>query len=339
MIKIGIDVMSGEAPLSVLLEGCFRSLEHYKNLKLFFIGDEDKIKSHIQLGSQAQNFRRIEILPCNYSIGMGEDPAVIRTKPDSSIMIGVQALRKGSIDALFSPGNTGAALAASLLEVGRIRGVKRPAIASPLPTDLNRKTAIFIDAGANVDCTSEYLLQFAIMGYVYSKKILLLENPSIGILNIGQEERKGNKLTKESFGLLSKLPYNFVGNVEPADFFKHKCDVVVCDGFAGNIFLKSAEATAAQITGIMRSQIKLNRWRQVGAFLMRKMLRGIREEMNASNFGAAPLLGIAKPVLIGHGSSNDVSVFNAIGTAILHVKNSLVESLEEEIAKIQKLMN
>ncbi|BBM88981.1 phosphate acyltransferase [Spirochaetota bacterium] len=336
LTNIGIDVMSEEKSSSELIAGGIQALSVFPNFNLYVVGNQEIIETYLKRVSYPKS--RLTIIPSTEIIGMKEDPTTAaRKKTNASIVIGLDKLKEGVIDSFFSSGHTGAILSAALLKVGRIPGVKRPAIASPMPTSMNQKVSLFLDAGANVDCLPEYLKQFAIMGYVYTHHVLRIKNPKIGLLNLGEEEIKGNKLTKEAYTLIKNLPYPFVGNVEPHAFFKNDADVVICDGFVGNIFLKCAEALAEQISGIMKIQLTQNLITKLGALLLRKPFKRVSQEMTASKYGGAPLLGLRKPVFIGHGRSDARSVLNAIGIAIRDVEMQTHALIETEINNINAI--
>lgn len=330
MIHLGLDIASGEKPLEELLLGVIEALGKNNNVKVSVIGDEKRISDFLKTKSYDE--KRLFIIHSSDTILMTDDPlTVCRRKPRSSLMVGLQALKYDKIDCFFSPGNTGATLTGSLLTVGRIPGIKRPAIACPLPTDLNKKVALFLDGGANVDCTALYLKQFAQMGSIYYQKAFNVEKPRIALLNVGEESGKGNQVTKQAFEKIKQTSLNFIGNIEPREFFEHRADVAVCDGFIGNIFLKTAESTVDQINGILSHGIRQTLLGRIAGYMMLRTFRRIKREMNASNFGAAPLLGVAKPVFIGHGKTDKQSIINAIPIAVKFVQSNCIDMIKKEI--------
>ena len=331
MIHVGLDIVSGELPTSELLMGALIAAKKYK-VKISLIGDEKKIFNILEKRDYNKNL--LSVIHASEIILMTDDPtSACRKKMNSSLMVGLQALKENKIDCLFSPGNTGATLAGSLLTVGRIPGIKRPAIACPLPTKYNKKVALFLDGGANVDCTPLYLKQFAQMGSIYYSNAFNVKSPRVGLLNVGEEKGKGNLVTKQAFEKISQTSLNFIGNIEPKEFFEHCADVAICDGFIGNIFLKTVESSFKQISGIISKEINKNLINKISGYLMLRTIKCIKKEMNASNFGAAPLLGVAKPVFVGHGKTDRESVISAVQSAVQFVQTNCIEMIENEIAE------
>ena len=264
----------------------------------------------------------------NEVVEMGEAPAsAIRKKKDSSISRAIDLVKDGKADAIFSAGNTGAAVAAATLKLRTLEGVNRPAIATVMPT--SKDPFVLLDAGANTDSTPEMLQQFAVMGKIYCKEILGVQSPRIGLLSIGEEEAKGNETTKKSFNLLNNLNLNFVGNVEARDLFGGKVDVAICDGFVGNVLLKTTEAVAGMISSWLKDLYKKTFFRIMGYLLSKGVFKTVKNKVDPSHYGGAPLLGSNGIVIIGHGSSNNLAAFNGIrvaSEAISHDLNHLIES-------------
>ena len=326
MYRIGIDVMSGDNPPPMLIEGCIQSILKQSQSKVFIIGDQKQIKQKLKQHDHLNVNDRIDIIHSREVIGMSEHPAkACRQKRDSSLMIGTQALSEGKIDAFFSPGNTGATLAGSLYSIGRLKGVKRPAIGVFMPTQ--EGWMLMLDAGANVDCHYKYIKQFAIMGISYFSHYFNIKNPRLGLLNVGEEDSKGNDLTKKSYKELQKLPYNFVGNIEPFDIVQGNCDVLVCDGFVGNILLKSFETVAKHLLSTFKSASKEKISYLIGSLFLKKKFIHLKEKWDAKKIGAAPLMGIAKPVFIGHGNTDAKSMEAAINT----ITNCLELNVQQHI--------
>ena len=264
---------------------------------------------------------------------MSDAPAVaIRRKKDSSISRSVELVKEGKADAIFSAGNTGAAVAAVTLKLRTLEGVDRPAIATVMPTP--EKPFVLLDAGANPDSTSEMLQQYAVMGSIYSKEILGVENPTVGLLSIGGEAAKGNETTKKTFLLLEKSHLNFIGNVESGDLYGSKVDVAVCDGFVGNIVLKTSEAVARMIGGWLKSMFRANPIRMTGALLSRGVFNEMKSHADPSNYGGAPLLGANGVVIIGHGSSDAWATFNGIRVASEAIDHNVNHLIEAELKRI-----
>ena len=329
MFKIGIDIMSGERPPDELIKGCLRALDLYK-AELYLVGNKTLIERHTRHVNKNKK-KRLHTIHAESIIGMDETPSkACRKKKDASVVVGCEHLKQGTYDSFFSPGNTGATLTAALLNVGRIKGVKRPAITTPIP-NAKGKYSYILDMGANTDCTWRYLKQFAIMGNVFYKNFYHCPAPTVGLLNIGTEEGKGNELTLRTHRELSKIPFNFIGNVEPEDVFEGNCDVTVCDGFVGNIFLKSAEACTKQFSRIVKSGIQQQFKAKMGAFLMRDIFKTLKSKLDSNSYGAAPLLGVNKPVFIGHGSTNSEGIANVIKTCIDAIDAKIIQQTEKEI--------
>ncbi len=328
MYRIGIDVMSGDNSPSELIDGCVKSILKQKQAKACVFGDQSQIKQILKKHNYPND--RIDIIHSREVIGMDEYPAkACREKKDSSLMVGTNALSQGKIDAFFSPGNTGATLAGSLYSIGRLKGVKRPAIGVFMPTHTG--WMLMLDAGANVDCHHKYIKQFAIMGISYYSHYFKVKNPRLGILNVGEEESKGNDLTKKSYKELQKLPYNFIGNVEPSGIVHGNCDVLVCDGFVGNILLKSFETVAKHLLSTFKSASKEKLSYLIGSLLLKSKFVDLKEKWDAKKIGAAPLMGIAKPVFIGHGNTDAISMEAAIKTITSYLEFNVQQHIQNAI--------
>ncbi len=331
MLKIGVDVMSGDMPPYELIKGCLSACKQYKNLHTFLVGDRFVIKENLETFSYDKN--RITLIHAEEVISMDEHPSkACRAKKNASVMVGCRGLKNGLYDSFFSPGNTGATLAAALLIVGRIDGVKRPAIMSPLP----RKDGSFsylLDAGANVDCHPRYLKQFAVMGYNYVKYILGNVSPKIGLLSVGEESTKGNELTFKVYKMLEKLPYDFIGNIEPAHCLTNKVDVIVADGFVGNILLKSLETGVKAITSTIRKEVYTSFKYKLGGYLLKEVFKSIKKNTDAESFGGANLIGVKKPIYIGHGSSGAKAVFSALENCMKAIDHKIITHIEQDIEK------
>jgi glycerol-3-phosphate acyltransferase PlsX len=327
-MRISIDAMGGDFAPEEIVAGTLQAAEKIQGLqKLFLVGDETAIKAELAKykGSVPSC---IEIVHCTEVVEMGESPAVaIRRKKDSSIARSIELVKDGKADAVFSAGNTGAAVAAATLKLRTLKGVDRPAIAAVMPTP--NHPFVLLDAGANPDSTPEMIQQYAVMGSIYSREILGVDNPSVGLLSIGEEAAKGNETTKKTFRLLENTPVNFIGNVESRDLFGGKVRVAVCDGFVGNVVLKTSEAVAKMISGWLKTMFRQNMIRILGYFLSRGVFKEMRSHADPSSYGGAPLLGANGVVIIGHGSSNAFATFNGIrvaSEAIDHDVNHLIEA-------------
>ncbi len=241
-------------------------------------------------------------------------------------------VKEGEADAMISAGNTGALMTTGLLVVGRMEGIERPALAPMIPT-IDDQGVLALDLGANMDAKPEHLAQYALMGSLYRQKVHGVASPRVGLLNVGTEAGKGNELTKLAFPLIEQLPVNFVGNVESRDVLTGNCDVLVCDGFAGNIMLKSLEGTAGTIFSLLKEQFSKSLKTKLAAALIMRELRGLKDKLDYKEHGGAPLLGLSGLVLKGHGSSDGIAVKNAVRQARTALQNQLVESISKEISR------
>ncbi len=278
----------------------------------------------------------IEVRNATEVVDMLDSPATVyRRKKDSSIRIANELVKQGEAVGVISAGHTGAAMATSLFVLGKLEGVERPAIATFMPTV--KGTCIVLDVGANVDCKPVHLLHFAIMGEVYAKYLLKNPNPKVGLLSIGEEETKGNELTKEAFKLLTETSLNFIGNVEGRDVMSGKADVVVCDGFIGNVVLKLSEAVADTIAYMIRENIGENLIRKLGYFMMRPAFRALKRRVDYAEYGGAPLIGINGISIISHGRSSDRAIANAIRVASELARSEVNKHIHEDIEKNMEL--
>ena len=327
-MRISIDAMGGDFAPREIVAGTLQAAEKLQGIEtLFLVGDETAIQAELKKHKGTVP-SCIEIVHASEVVGMGESPAVaIRRKKDSSIARAIEWVKDGKADAIFSAGNTGAAVAAATLKLRTLKGVSRPAIATVMPTP--KDPFVLLDAGANPDSTPEMIQQYAVMGSIYSREILGVENPSVGLLSIGGEAAKGNEITKKTFGLLEQTKLNFIGNVESGDLYGGKVSVAVCDGFVGNVVLKTSEAVARMISNWLKEMFCANPLRILGYFLARGVFKEMKSHADPSSYGGAPLLGANGVVIIGHGSSNALATFNAIrvaSEAIDHDVNHLIEA-------------
>ncbi len=324
---VAIDAMGGDyAPFSIVAGAVLAHKAYGNEVELVLVGDSDKIKAELK-NLNAENLP-IRIKHSSEVIEMGDEPAEsIRKKPDSSIAVSLTLQKNGQADAFVSAGNTGAVMAASLLILGRLKSVSRPAIGAFFPTEKGH--ALVLDVGANSDCKALNLYQFALMGAIYYSHIFSNENPKVGLLSIGEEKSKGNELTVASHKLLSAADFNFTGNIEGRDILKGKADVVVCDGFVGNIILKFAESIDSFLGEIVRRQVRVNLLAKIGALLLKPAFKNLKKNLDAAEYGGAPLLGINGVSIICHGNSSPKAIMNAVGMTKLMVEkkiNSLIET-------------
>ena len=330
-MRIAVDVMGGDHGCGVVIAGVMKALEDHKNISsIFLVGHQDKI--HASLPARGFRDHRVKVVHATEVVEMSEEPvAAMRKKKDSSIVRAAGLVREGKADALVSLGNTGGIFAAATFEVGRIEGVKRGCIATVIPRQDNE--FVLLDAGANIECKPLHLAQFAVMGSVYSREVLGRKKPRVGILSVGTEDTKGNELTLESFKLCKKLDLNFIGNVEGHDLFKDHVDVVVCDGFVGNVVLKTAESLAVAMFSMLKRELMHSTKRQIGAFLAKGAFQSIRRRMDPEVHGGAPMLGFNGMVFKAHGSARERAIASALRITADAVQHHVNQIIAKEIAR------
>ena len=328
-MRIALDAMGGDfAPANTVAGAVMALREFPKITRLFLTGDTEAIRA--ELAKHGCSDPRIEIVHTTQVVEMS-DAAVeaVRRKKDSSVSRAVDLVKNGEADAVVSAGHTGAAVAATTIKLRTLEGIERPGIASCIPTEKN--VCVLIDAGANVDAKPCHLLQYAIMGSVLSREVLGYRNPQIGLMSIGGEDVKGSEFTKEVFKLLKGSSLNFRGNIEGHDLFEHPVEVVVCDGFTGNVVLKTAEATASAVFRWIRSEIKRTPLRMLGAWIARNAFRAIRRKTNYESYGGSPLLGVDGICIIAHGSSTPLAIQNAIRVAAEFIEQRVNPKIVEAV--------
>ena len=302
---------------------------------IILVGIEQLIRQELDKYPSAKALP-LEIRNATEVVDMHDSPAtVFRRKKDSSIRVANELVKKGEASAVISAGHTGAAMSTSLFVLGRIEGVERPAIATFMPTIMG--ASILLDMGANVDCKPNHLLQFAVMGDVYARYLLKNPNPRVGLLSIGEEETKGNELTKEAFKLLTETSLNFIGNVEGRDVMSGKADVIVCDGFIGNVVLKVSEAVAEAIGTFLRKDIEESLFSKLGYLLMRPAFNSLKRRVDYAEYGGAPLVGINGISIISHGRSSDRAIKNAIRVAAELATSEVNKRIRADIGKNMEL--
>jgi len=306
----------------------------YHDVRVLLVGREDVIEPAMRQYSPVSNLP-VEIVHASEAIGMNEHAVqAVRSKRDSSMRVGIRLVKEGKADGFVSAGNTGAAMATAKMTLGALPGVDRPALAAVFPNALGT-ASIMLDVGANVDCKPHNLQQFAIMGEAYYRSIFAgkpnADKPRVGLLSVGSEDIKGNELTRESFGLLKDLSMNFIGNVEGRDLYNGRVDVIVCDGFVGNVALKVSEGLVATVRDILKDSMKQTVTRQVGYFLSRNAFGDFKKRLDYSEYGGAPLLGVKGPILVGHGSSNGIAIKNAIRAAAEFVRSGVNQTIQDNI--------
>jgi phosphate acyltransferase len=330
---IALDAMGSDRAPKPEVEGAIQAARHY-DVRVLLVGPEAVVRAELDRHPFAASLA-IETVHASEVITM-EDKAVqaVRAKRDSSMRVGVRLVRDGQAAGFVTAGNTGAAMATAKMVMGTIPGVDRPALAAVFPTALGTAASL-LDVGANVDCKPHNLEQFAVMGEIYFRSIFGTKRPRVGLLSIGEEETKGNELTRESFQLLKQLPINFVGNVEGRDLYNGEVDVIVADGFVGNVALKISEGVAHLVRNTLKESLKATITRQVGALLSRSAFSDFKKRLDHTEYGGAPLLGIKGVCFITHGSSNANAIKNAIRVAAEFAQHPINGQIETALAQIR----
>ena len=336
-MRIAVDVMGGDHGCGVIIAGVKRALEEIKEISaIYLVGNKAEI--HAALPERGFRDHRVRVIHTTEVVEMEDKPVIaLRKKKDSSIVRCAELVSEGKAYALVSLGNTGGIFAAATFKVGRIPGVDRGCIATVIPRQGNE--FVLLDAGANIECKPIHLAQFAVMGNIYSREVLKRKNPRVGILSIGTEDSKGNELTLEAFKLCKQLDLNFIGNVEGHDLFKDHVDVVVCDGFVGNIVLKTAESLAVAMFSMLKRELTKNTKRQLGALLAKDAFHAIRRRMDPEVYGGAPLLGFNGLVFKAHASARERAVTSAIRVTAATIKNQINQIIAREIAAANEKLN
>ena len=328
-MKLAIDAMGGDhAPKEVIL-GVNRAIKAFPDIKVVLFGKKDAITPFLEMNDRVQIVHTDEVIEAT-----DEPVRAIKRKKQSSMVLMAKAVADGEAEACISAGNTGALMAAGLFIVGRIKGIERPALAPTLPT-ANGKGFLMLDLGANADAKPEHLLQYAIMGSIYAEKVRGIDKPRIGLLNIGAEKKKGNELTKRAYDLLEETNLHFIGNVEARDLLECAADVIVTDGFTGNMVLKTMEGTASTIFTMLKTVFTSNLKNKLAAGLVKSDLVELRHLMDYTEYGGAGLFGIRSPVIKAHGSSNANAIFNAIRQARDMVNHNVPDTIQKAIATLQ----
>ncbi|OVE76950.1 hypothetical protein BVX98_04045 [bacterium F11] len=328
-MRIALDAMGGDNDPSVNIQGAVEACLEQPDLNIILVGDENAIQPRLAKFKP----RLLESIHTHHTskvVGMHEPPVeACRSKPDASIMVCAKLLSAGKVDGLVSSGNSGATMTASLFHLRRLEGISRPAIATVLPTYDGQ--CVMLDMGANVDCKPKHLLQFAVMGSVYYHAIYKKTNPTVGLLSIGEEEGKGNELTSETHHLLKNSGLNYIGNIEGRDIPRGRADVIVCDGFVGNVVLKFGEGLAETLLRLVKKEIKDHPLSVVGAFMFRRALKSIKKRVDPSEYGGAPLLGVKGISIVCHGGSNSLAIKNALRVANELIRDNINNHIQNQL--------
>lgn len=327
MLKVAIDTLGGDFGPKPIIEGVVRALKQ-KNFTPILVGDEAQIKALLS----PENYASVKIVHCTDFIRMEDKASDALRHKESSIYKAVELVKDGQADAVVSAGHSGATMSLATLLIGRIKGISRPAIATFMPSIDHRKTLV-LDVGANVDCNADHLFEFGVMGEVYTREHFQT-NIKVGLLSNGEEEGKGNEIGKKAFEKLKALE-SFVGNIEASDLFKKDIDVVVCDGFTGNILLKSSEGAADSIVRMLKKHVMSSLTAKVGGLLMKKALKKLKKEIDYAEYGGAPLLGLKKCAIIAHGKSNTKAIKNAIFQSIEFGEMDISHKIEARLSNLQ----
>jgi phosphate acyltransferase len=334
-IRIALDVMGGDHAPQATLDGAREALQTWPELHLLLVGDEARLRPALaQHGLTPDLMTRAEIVHAGSVVEFEDEPKVIlKEKKDSSIRVSAQLVREGKADGMLSMGHTGAAMMASTLVIGKLEGVERPGLASLMPS-LGKTPTVFIEVGANIDSRPEHIASFALMAAVYAEEMLGIDKPRVGILSVGEEDSKGTETTLEAAALLRGMDVNFVGNAEGRDIWNGRFDVIACDGFVGNVVLKSAEGLAKLVKEGLRGALTSSLRAKLGAALVKPALLEFFKQLDYREYGGLPLLGIKGVSVIGHGSSDGHAVKNGIGAALNAVRHKLPERIQEGVRQL-----
>lgn len=331
-MRIAIDAFGGDNAPEGIVAGAIEAAQEYREVHITLVGDESRIRELLASGAGG-SLPNLAVKHAPEVIATDEEPVrAVRRKKDSSMVVAATMVKEGEADALISAGNTGALMASGLLVVGRMKGIERPALAPMIPT-MDGVGVLALDLGANMDATAEQLAQYAVMGSVYRNKVHGIAKPRVGLLNVGTEPGKGNEVTKAAYPLLEAAPIHFVGNVEARDVLNGVCDVLVCDGFVGNVMLKSLEGTASALFGALKEEFTKNTIRKLAAAILKPGLRQFRDKMDYKEVGAAPMLGLTGVVMKSHGSSDARAIKNAVRQTISALRSDVAGTIRSELGK------
>ncbi|HSY73071.1 MAG TPA: phosphate acyltransferase PlsX [Alloacidobacterium sp.] len=330
LTHIALDAMGADKAPDPEIRGAILACRSLP-VRVCLVGQQERIRPILNEHLNGERLP-IDVVHASEVIGMDEKAAhAVRSKRDSSMRVGLRLVREKKVAGFFSAGNTGAAMATAKMVLGALPGVDRPALAMVMPTTAG-SPCVLLDVGANVDCKPQNLEQFAVMGELYARSVLKISRPRVGLLSIGEEEGKGNELTAETLPLLKQLPINFIGNVEGRDIYNGHADVIVCDGFVGNVALKTSEGLTKLVRDMLKQSLNTTVTAQVGALLSRKAFNAFKKRLDPSEYGGAPLLGVRGVCIIGHGSSNERAIFNGIRVAAEFAQAGINERIEREFS-------
>lgn len=332
-MKFVLDAFGGDNCPDAIIDGIYLAQKEYKDVEFVVTGDKTVIEKYIE--EKKYKFEHLEIVNAPGVISCNDVPTVaIRTKKESSLVVALDMLKKDeTVNALISTGSTGAILTGGFLKIGRIKGVSRPALAPILPTKTG-SNVLLMDCGANADCKPINLCHFALMGSIYYKELFGVENPRVALVNIGTEDAKGNELVKQTFPLMQKLPINFVGNMEARDALSGDYDVLICDGFTGNVLLKSTEGAVSLVMGELKSAFKSSLLSKIGAKLSMRALRKLKSKLDYHKYGGSPFIGCSKTIIKSHGSSKADTIYACISQAYKYESNKINEKIAEKILEL-----
>jgi glycerol-3-phosphate acyltransferase PlsX len=329
MIWIAVDAMGGDFAPRHVVDGALAAARHL-DLGVALVGPAATLEAELARHADVES-AQVRVIDAPDVVRMEESPAAaLRRKPGASIKVAASAVARGEAMALVSAGHTGATVMAAYGAFGMLSGVDRPALAATIPT--RGRPAVLLDVGASVECRPQHLLQFGIMGSVFARVAFGVESPRVGLLSIGEEETKGNELTKEAHRLLKASPLAFIGNVEARHLYSGQADVIVCDGFTGNVVLKTSEGLVEMIEGLLGEELSSTLTMRMGSLLARRALRRFRRRVDYSEYGGAPLLGVAGVAIVGHGQSSAKAVRNAVAMAYRFASGRFIERIEQQIA-------
>ncbi|AFL90281.1 phosphate:acyl-(acyl carrier protein) acyltransferase [Terriglobus roseus DSM 18391] len=337
LTDIVLDAMGSDKGPDPEIRGAIAACRQFP-VRVHLVGPENMIRPLLEEHLRGERLP-IHVVHASEWISMDDKAAAsVRSKKDSSMRVGLKLVREGKARGFVTAGNTGAAMATAKMVLGTLDGVDRPALATILPTQTG-SPCVMLDVGANVDSDPQNLVQFALMGQIYAQNVLGIPKPRVGLLSIGEEDSKGNALTRETLPLLRALEgeqiYHFIGNVEGRDLFNGRCDVVVCDGFVGNVAIKTTEGVAKLVSEILKQTLKATITSQVGALLSRKAFKNFKRRLDYSEYGGAPLLGVRGACIIGHGSSNEIAILNAIRVASQFAQADVARHIEASLSRIK----